>query len=334
MCIRPVKLADGQMISCRECWQCRQRKIDDWVGRCIAEGKTAVGTSCVTLTYGADENGDTDHIRAAILTYSDVQGYFKRLRANGFPLRYFVVGEYGKEKGRAHWHAILFWQKKIPPHELRTNFMERHWPHGYSFWDENNDRAIRYACKYLQKDLNASERQGHMALSKKPPLGDAYFKILAKRYVEQGLAPQDLFYSFPEGKGKRYMMQGVTADNFLREFLELWELFHGTWPPYSEVIEEYQDRMAPPDLELRWTKPVFDRIPKPKSPPMFGTMPKLDPVVKAYYSDTENGRLWYSHNTEGDLVWHEKVRSAEGEEIDWSALRPESHNYRQQSRGQ
>ena len=80
MCKAPTVLADGTETECRLCWQCRDRKITDWVGRCIAESKTAVGSHAVTLTYGVDAYGSTDHARTAVLTYSDVQKYLKKWR--------------------------------------------------------------------------------------------------------------------------------------------------------------------------------------------------------------------------------------------------------------
>ena len=103
-------LDDGTIIGCRYCSQCIGRSVDDWTGRCIAESIFAVAPYFVGLTYGRDENGSEDHIRARLLTYSDVQKYMKRLRASGYCPRYFCVGEYGSTKGRAHWHLIIFWK--------------------------------------------------------------------------------------------------------------------------------------------------------------------------------------------------------------------------------
>ena len=80
MCKAPLVLDDGTEVACRYCSQCVDRKITDWVGRNIAESKSAVKTFAVTLTYGRDRRGDVDHVRAFLLTYSDVQKYLKLLR--------------------------------------------------------------------------------------------------------------------------------------------------------------------------------------------------------------------------------------------------------------
>lgn len=339
MCTAPNTLPDGTEVGCRECWQCAERKTDDWVGRCIAESKTALRTFSISLTYGRDVDDNVDHIRAALLTYSDVQKYFKYLRQLGYVVRYFAVGEYGSTKGRAHWHLIVFYydntaviaERKlynaeieagfrrgkllpvpasaVPEHEISTRgadgdlldvrFSDRCWPHGHAVWEELLDgydaaaaRAVRYVCKYLLKDSQdeASQMLGPR-LSKKPPLGDAYFRDLARRYVEQGLAPQDLFYSFPDvrakdGQLRRFMLGGVSADNFIRYYVEtitgvpmpvwdkgtkaarlvyeqeLWQwillaLSPKTRMPNSELVEEWLDSFVP---ELREAEAYREKV--------------------------------------------------------------------------
>lgn len=251
MCKAPANLPNGVTVACRECSQCRDQKINDWVGRCIAESKTAKACHAVTLTYGRGKANDVDHVRARLLTYSDVQKYFKLLRRHGFPMRYIVAGEYGTKKGRAHWHVVLFWQDKVPEHVLDQNFMEAHWPHGWSHWTTPNPKAFWYNCKYIQKDMGEAQRQGHLAMSKNPPLGNDYLMQLAEKYVHQGVAPQSLKYSFPESRVTlpdgtdtpwEYYMKGKTAQNFLDHFLRKWREVHGDrWVPSSMLVDEHLD---------------------------------------------------------------------------------------------
>lgn len=59
----------------------------------------------VTLTYSnltlpRNENG------VPTLSKSDLQKFFKRLRKR-ISFKYFAVGEYGEDKGRPHYHAII-----------------------------------------------------------------------------------------------------------------------------------------------------------------------------------------------------------------------------------
>lgn len=271
MCIARITLANGVSAACHECWQCRERAVNDWVGRCIAERKTSVAAHSVSLTYGRDRRvGSPDHERAVILTYSDVQKFLKLFRRHGFPVRYLVAGEFGGKKGRAHWHILLFWQKRVPPgielgksmwnlprYDEETGEQAKDdkgndaywWPHGFSFWEELHAGSARYAVKYLQKDMGDELRQGHMSVSKKPPLGAKYFRLLAERYVEQGLSPRTLEYAFPEvkrRKGKRagqvvpFMLGGRSAELFLDHFVEAWAAKRPGVPrPPSELVERY-----------------------------------------------------------------------------------------------
>lgn len=291
MCIAPltIRVRDIEVqVPCQECWQCRSTAVDDWVGRNIAEKLTSVACHAVTLTYGRDQSygGVSDHVRASVLTYSDVQKYLKLLRRHGFPVRYFVTGEFGSLKGRAHWHIMLYWQRSAPlkgqaitasgvdlakkwwpggtawrndaahggrwisskwgPGEIPMdwNIMDEfHWDRGYSFWTEPTHQAIRYNTKYIQKGMGDDSRQGHLAMSKQPPLGAVYFERLARRYVVQGIAPQDLFYGFPDvlkedGKPQRFHLSGRSAELFLHAYVMEWSRVHGTKPrPQSELVE-------------------------------------------------------------------------------------------------
>lgn len=279
MCINKNTLPDGTEIACRECWQCRENKSNDWVGRCIAESQTSKACHFVTLTYGRNQYDEVLHERAAYLTYSDVQKYFKLLRRNGYPMRYLCVGEYGSEKGRAHWHIVIFWQDKIPELELNKRINEKHWPHGYSQYEELNRKNIKYCVKYIHKDDEKPEKQSRIMMSKKPPLGDAYFRDLAKKYVKAGLAPQDGFYNFPDMPKTKHMMTAVTAKNFCRYFLDEWWRCYGDHPPASEFIETFEDGQVNmlEDLTNRIEQHPDDKVPlklpngtKPRWSPDFG----------------------------------------------------------------
>lgn len=253
MCLSPTIFSNGTIVPCRLCWQCRRDRINDWVGRCIAESKDSVAAHAVTLTYGRDKSldsisyGESEHERAAILTYSDVQKYFKKLRFNGFPCRYFAVGEYGSDKGRAHWHIIIFWKDRVPEHVCDKRFNEAHWDWGWSEWSRLSYGSVRYVMKYISKDIGVAERQGHLSMSKKPPLGAGYFDDMARRYAEASLVPQTFEYTFPEavslsGKRVKFRLQGRSRELFLDAFVRHWRALHGEkyWP-WSKILDEHLD---------------------------------------------------------------------------------------------
>lgn len=318
MCTQPGKLADGTEIACRKCKQCCARKVNDWVGRCIAEKQYAVAANFITLTYGRDEDNNSDHLRAAWLTYSDVQKYFKRLRKAGYEFRYLLAGEYGSQKGRAHWHIIMYWKSKVPPHELtimkgcEKRFHDKFWDHGHQVWQKVTEESIRYVCKYIWKDATKDEAQNEMRMSKKPPIGYEYFRDYAERHALQGLSPQHLLYSFPDvrgadGKPKQFYMSGATARNYIADFKAAWAIHHGGHPPHSPMLQGWDERQKVDRFEPtkgRWSAYV---------PPLeMGSGPFVgrDPVDGRMknYSDLNGYRWWYRQQEEGNWMWQRGER--------------------------
>lgn len=276
MCQAPLNLGDGTMVACHKCPQCRDLAIKDWAGRCIAEGKTSTVAYAVTLTYGRDAMNEVLHERAVLLTYSDVQKYLKLLRRHGYSVRYFVTGEYGSTKGRAHWHIVLFFDGKAPPlvgvdqygkwvengldvprfthhrvDEKTGESLGLWWPHGFVQFKGMNYADIRYNCKYILKNMNDPEAVVSLPrMSKKPPLGARFFERMAEQYVSQGLAPQSLEYTFPEvRRGKRgdgeiiqFRLRDRSAELFLEHYVRAWErLRPGQHMPNSDLVEAYTE---------------------------------------------------------------------------------------------
>lgn len=326
MCVRPNTLPDGTQVACRKCWQCIENRVNDWVGRCIAESMTCASANTVTLTYGKG-----DHVRAAVLTFSDVQKYLKRLRSDGYPVRYFAVGEYGSMKARAHWHLVLFWLERAPPHQVQKAFRQEHWALGHSFWDGVEASALRYVCKYVTKDARSLERQGHLSMSKKPPLGAMFFAQRAQQFVDQALSPQDAFYSFRqvEKRPTKYMLSGRSLDLFLEAYVEAWMRRHGkpSWP-HSDLVAEYLDRVAgPQDLYSGFEKRIFKRGSYPYMPPPGGGSVRFSEPHNAYFCVFEGQRLWWSFDIEGNRAWASEIRTEAGAPL----VRRAALAYREQS---
>ena len=239
MCIAPIKLDDGTEVGCRECWQCRKRRVNDYVGRCIAESKFAKKTYAVTLTYGGDEG-----VNAVTLIYKDVQDFLKRLRKK-YKCRYIVTGEYGSAKGRSHWHIILFFQDNWPEVTSNKRVDWKYWKHGFAYFQEPDRKGFEYCLKYVLKDQTSRQSDSHLAMSKKPPLGHEFFQQLAKQHVEQALVPQTYFYKFGDvrdykNREKGFMMQGKTRENFMETFINEWEAKYDH-EPLSEIVNDYYD---------------------------------------------------------------------------------------------
>ena len=255
MCIAPVKLDDGTEVGCRECWQCRKRRVNDYVGRCIAESKFSKKTYAVTLTYDADQG-----VNAVTLIYKDVQDFLKRLRKK-HKCRYIVTGEYGSAKGRSHWHIILFFKDSWPEVTSNKRVDWKYWKHGFCYFQEPDWKGFEYCLKYVLKDQTSRQSDSHLAMSKKPPLGHEFFQQLAKQYVEQALVPQTYFYKFGDvrdykNREKGFMMQGKTRENFMETFVNEWEDKY-SHEPLSELVTDYYDDIT----EIEYTdEELYERL--------------------------------------------------------------------------
>lgn len=293
MCQSPGMLANGQQVACRKCKLCLKNRIKDWAGRNIAESLESTASFACDLTYGPelDENrmpipGRTDHIRAAVLTYSDVQNFLKYLRTHlGYECSYFITGEMGSLKGRAHWHIILHFQGRVPTHEVEINFSDRHkneygktyvhevckaWPHGFMYWKRAAYEDVYYNCKYIQKDDGDDKSQRKPGMSKKPPLGARYFAKLAEQYVRQGIAPQDLLYRLPGIKKKKtgepveFLLQGRSAEMYLEHFVRVWEEQRPNQAmPKSDLVENFIQYGKV--VKNEWAMLVREEFPKGES---------------------------------------------------------------------
>lgn len=273
MCVEPTRLPEVGEVACRKCWQCRANRINDYVGRCIAEQTTSTDTMAVTLTYSDDLiRGFEEH--AVTLVYADFQQFIKRLRNDGYNVRYIVAGEYGSDNGRAHWHAVLFYNGKAPkrvPHwEIERSLLRstenlgnpcftkqvcelqnmywHYWPHGTVRFEKPEYEGFRYILKYALKNMKDTHAVAHVAMSKKPPLGHDFFMQRAEKYVAQGISPQSPHYEFRhsidryDGKRRKYWLQGRMREIFNETYINLWEETHGVEYPFSEMLEEQQDK--------------------------------------------------------------------------------------------
>lgn len=342
MCVQPITLKTGATVACRKCQRCRDNRVKDMCGRCIAEDEVSVASSSLTLTYGRDEKGDAAHFRSQYLVYEDLQNYFKRLRSDGFPLRFFAAGEYGSKRGRAHWHALIFWKERVPTFQpgevlfgekmtggesypLDGNFMERHWKHGFSYWRDFQYREVKYVCKYLLKDQGDADAQVHLAMSKRPLLGAEYFRQLAGRYVAQGVVPPSAEFSFLDvrkngGKGEmiKFLLRRQSLDLFARSFLEQWYALRGTHPPASKDgwLEEWCDKQARVSLDGWKPEAALRPIERPWLPAPGGAEVLYDTGGKFYYAVVGGQKLFWSFSDEGKRRWRSVlITEAEGRRL-------------------
>lgn len=241
MCINPSFIwvtrgpkSEKEPVPCRQCWRCKKNRINDYVGRCLAEIATSQQACTITLTYAPRSD-----LADKVLHPRHFQLFMKMLRRAGHKVRYLVAGEYGDLRGRAHFHAILFFEQIAPARPSDAPFYNpdhlhdplgsqafstqipqmrmshiREWPHGHVNVDWSADeRSIRYVCKYL---MSEDKNRAWFSMSKKPPLGASWFAEKAAMARDLGALPSSFNYLPPgASKDRPYFMSGATRRDYL-----------------------------------------------------------------------------------------------------------------------
>lgn len=209
-------------VACRQCTQCRRNRMNDYIGRALCEAAYSDAACAVTLTYAP-----RDDLAERVITPEHFQRFIRSLRRAGHSVRYLVAGEYGEAKGRAHFHAVLFFKGTPPEMPQQQIFWFpkdargfSHWPHGHVFADWNTSHAsMRYVCKYL---LKAEAGNRWFSLSKKPTLGHRFFMDKAEAAFEADVFPSSFTYLPPGGDpAKRYFLTGASRRDFMHRLLQL-----------------------------------------------------------------------------------------------------------------
>lgn len=110
-------------IPCGKCFQCLQRKRNEWVLRMQREmRKYPTSTWFVTLTY------DEEHLPDQGVDKEGCQKYLKQLKEVFPKMKYFFCSEYGPTTFRPHYHAVFF-NTTIDHYEI-INKLHHFWRNG------------------------------------------------------------------------------------------------------------------------------------------------------------------------------------------------------------
>lgn len=137
-------------LPCGKCTGCRLDQARGWALRCRLELGSHPSTTFVTLTY-AEEN------LPLTLSLEHPQLWLKRLRKElgaSRPIRYFLCGEYGEQRNRPHYHAILFGGR-----EEDRAAIEKTWGLGRTQVEAITPARIAYVAGYTQKKVRDRYRE-------------------------------------------------------------------------------------------------------------------------------------------------------------------------------
>ncbi|AXH73158.1 MAG: replication initiator protein [Microviridae sp.] len=255
-CLSPLYLEQGE-VGCGQCMPCRVNKSRLWTGRLLME------QNCwpmhmnyfVTLTY------DEEHVPTApdgTLTLSKPDGVaFRKALYHriGNKLRYFLVGEYGDDFDRPHFHMMAFGYPEAPdfttdPTKDPVSAMfKKSWDKGFVTASYATGERAAYICGYTTKKITGAKADTHYGsrlpeysqMSRRPALGDHFVQRLSL-YLK---SPQGGRYLVANGdvpnaftmRGKQWPI-GDRHRRMLRNFLDL--------PPTRREV--YADRGELPPL--------------------------------------------------------------------------------------
>lgn len=164
-CKKPFVSSAGVAHGCGQCMPCRFNKRRVWMHRIMLEACQYEDNAFITLTY------DDEHLpKDGSLRPKDVQDWLKRLRARLAPLtiRFFLVGEYGDETQRPHYHVALFGFKSCQWGNSRysatksrccvsCDLVRETWQHGNVFLGSLEDDSAGYMAGYVTKKMTSKD---------------------------------------------------------------------------------------------------------------------------------------------------------------------------------
>lgn len=180
-----------QLVPCGRCIGCRLERSRQWAIRCVKESQMHLQNSFITLTYSDDQliYGGAEH---AILYPRHLELFWKRLRKEIGPFRYFACGEYGEKTKRPHYHACLFghdfqdktiYSKNYGITIYQSQQLDTIWTHGDCKIGEVNFETAAYVARYIMKKRLGQEAEKNQSegiepefvrMSRRPGIGSTW----------------------------------------------------------------------------------------------------------------------------------------------------------------
>lgn len=162
-------------VPCGKCPDCRKKRAMEWSFRLTQEQRESYTGMFLTLTYRDEDLVYSVAAKEPELHFEHTQAFIKRLRRKasymykkknqpdfrkygrhaqvfeqrfqemeGSKIRYYLVGEYGTQNGRPHYHMIVFNIPRPLKYEL-----EKIWGHGRVDIGTVTAKSVRYVANYV-----------------------------------------------------------------------------------------------------------------------------------------------------------------------------------------
>ncbi len=196
---------------------CRINRRRVWAHRLVLESLTHPSSLFVTLTYS-----DLSLPNSSSLVPLHPQLWMKRFRRALAPkkIRMYLVGEYGDETNRPHYHCALFNASLADAPTIGKT-----WTYGHVHVGDLTPSSAQYICGYVTKKLTAKDdprlqgRHPEFArMSNRPGIGAAAMEIIGEALFNKHLVKQieetgDVPSSLTHGR------KSLPLGNYLRQKL-------------------------------------------------------------------------------------------------------------------
>lgn len=173
-CISPLRLKSGQDVPCGKCNFCLQSRRLDWTFRIAQEWKVSSTSYFLTMTYEDEQLPHRIDSHLPTLVKEHHVLFMKRLRKwNPIPIRFYMVGEYGTETQRPHYHYIIF--NLVDDVVSQIDMI---WQLGFVRVDKVAFASIHYVTKYHVNRFGDYKGRDppFCAMSRRPGIGTNYLR--------------------------------------------------------------------------------------------------------------------------------------------------------------
>lgn len=174
LCIKPFVPRFGSLpFGCSVCPPCTINRRRLWAMRMLLESFKHGDSSFITLTYSNIPQTNPCRIckaqcyscrckeHSVSLRRQHYRNFLKNLRplVTSSKIRYFLVGEYGEETQRPHFHAILFGVAPAIAGGLDGfgGLVRKAWAHGHTYVGDATVDSMQYVAGYVTKKMNHAE---------------------------------------------------------------------------------------------------------------------------------------------------------------------------------
>lgn len=204
---------DHMLVPCRKCGVCKEKISKEWVQRILHEYESSGYKGYfVTLTY----EDIFEPIKG--VSKEEMTLFLKRLRKNlKKSIKYFLCGEYGEDKGRAHYHALIF----NVCGEKDKEIIQKSWGYGIADIRPIFHARARYVVDYMDKtqeeELIAKRNQPFHMKSK--GLGKNWFINNINEIQESGMTDNGIPIGIPRYYMKKLEDETIENGKIIKEYL-------------------------------------------------------------------------------------------------------------------